>query len=155
MKKVWISNVKNMVTIVDNTVLYNQNLLRIECKCSNQNIHTKSPQCIQFYQLYLNKAGKNKTNVLKASLDYKLELIRTPNEVKRPPSVWESIHRALGFAMKTLCWELFHGVACPTICLSANMIWRAITFHQCQILYEEEQNWQFFEHPNVSQSWGI
>ena len=76
-----------MVTIVDNTVLYNQNLLRIECKCSNQNTHTKSPQCIQFYQLYLNKAGKNKTNVLKASLDYKLELIRTPNEVKRPPSV--------------------------------------------------------------------
>lgn len=31
---------------------------------------------LQFYQLYLNKAVKNKTNVLKASLDYKLELIR-------------------------------------------------------------------------------
>lgn len=42
---------------------------------------------LQFYQLHLNKAGKNKTNVLKASLDYKLELIRTPNEVKRPPSI--------------------------------------------------------------------
>ena len=53
-----------MVTIVNNTVLYNRNLLRIECKCSNQNIYIYqitskyTLNTLQFYQLYLNKTGK-------------------------------------------------------------------------------------------------